>query len=301
MKDLPPIQGLVRILVATACLVLGTLCGPSVAQGGAGTIRGLVQDKDFDAPLSGAKVLLVETGTEVESSDQGAYSLGQVQPGVYTLVFSKPGYVRYVKADVVVSAGRLTDVDVWLSGDFTDMEEFVVQNVLALGTGTEAALLELRFDSPALMDSISADLMSKAGASDAASALRLVSGATVQDGKFAVIRGLPDRYVNSQMNGIRLPTADEDKRAVQLDQFPSAVIESVQVTKTFTPDQQGDASGGAVNVDLKGIPDEATFKFSAQYGLNHQVAGSEFLTYEGGGVGGGGVALDHEAIHSLSE
>ena len=78
----------------------------------------------------------------------------------------------------------------------------------------------------------------------------LVPGTTIQDGKYAVVRGLPDRYVNSQMNGVRLPSADPDKRAVQLDQFPSEMIESVQVTKTFTPDQQADASGAwrALNV-----------------------------------------------------
>ncbi|MFN3533245.1 MAG: TonB-dependent receptor plug domain-containing protein, partial [Candidatus Brocadia sp.] len=121
--------------------------------------------------------------------------------------------------------------------------------------------------------------------SDAASALNLISGATVQDGKFAVVRGLPDRYVNSQMNGVRLPTADPDKRAVQLDQFPREVIESVQVSKTFTPDQQGDASGGAVNVILKGIPDENILQFKTGVEYNTQVTGkTNFLTYKGGGV-----------------
>ena len=95
----------------------------------------------------------------------------------------------------------------------------------------------------------------------------------VQDGKYAVLRGLPDRYVSSQMNGVRLPTADEDKRAVELDLFPSAVIESLQVSKTFTPDQQGDASGGAVNVRLKGIPDETVLQVRTQVGGNSQVTG----------------------------
>jgi hypothetical protein len=79
----------------------------------------------------------------------------------------------------------------------------------------------MRFESPALMDSVGADLISKAGASDAASALRLVSGATRsrrQVGGYP--RGLPGRYVSSQLNGVRLPTADENKRAVELDQFP---------------------------------------------------------------------------------
>ncbi len=249
-----------------------------------GSIRGMVYDQDFDVPLAEAQVLIAELGENVTTTDEGNYVFREVKPGNYTLVFSKQGFTRQVKADVVVSPGQLTEVDAWLTGEFVEMEEFIVQDIL-FGTGTEAALLELRMDSPALMDSISSELMSQAGAGDAASALKLVAGASLQDGKFAVIRGLPDRYVNSQMNGVRLPTADADKRAVQLDQFPSAAIESIQVTKTFTPDQQGDASGGAVNVVLKGIPQEFLLKLSSQLSYLSQVTGqSDFLSYKGGGV-----------------
>lgn len=268
-------------IVMSAMLPFGTA---AATQQQAGSIRGVVYDKDFDVPLAAAQVMNVETGQRITTTDQGNFVFSQVPPGKYTLVFSKEGYVRQVKADVVVSAGQLTDVDASLSGEFTEMDEFVVQDILQVGGGSESALLKLRFESPALMDSVSADLMSRAGAGDAASALRLVSGASVQDGKYAVIRGLPDRYVSSQMNGVRLPTADEDKRAVELDQFPAVVIQSLQVTKTFTPDQQGDASGGAVNVQLKGIPDESILQFSAQTSYNSQVNGDDFLTYKGGGV-----------------
>ncbi len=254
------------------------------AQQGVGSIRGVVVDKDFDVPLGGAEVSLQGTGLRTTTSDQGHFVFAQVPAGKYTLVFSKEGYLRQVKADVLVTAGQLTDVDAALSGEFTELDEFVVQDIVPVA-GTEAALLDLRFESPSFMDSISADLMSRAGASDAATGLTLVAGATVQDGKFAVIRGLPDRYVNSQMNGVRLPSADEDTRAVQLDQFPSPVIESIRVSKTFTPDQQGDASGGAVDVRLKGIPIETLFLLKGERSYNSQVAGEdEFLTYEGGGV-----------------
>lgn len=250
----------------------------------------MVYDRDFDAPLGAAQVMIAETGAKAETSEEGNYVISELPAGTYTLVFSKEGFTRQVKADVVVSPGQLTEVDAWLTGDFTEMEEFIVQDI-QFSAGTEAALLELRLESPSLMDSISADLMSQAGAGDAASALRLVSGASIQDGKYAVIRGLPDRYVNSQMNGVRLPTADADKRAVQLDQFPSAAIESIQVSKTFTPDQQGDASGGAVNVVLKKIPEETMFKFSAQTGYNSLVTGNnDFISYKGGGVNFWGIS-----------
>ncbi len=262
------------------------LAGVTSAQGTDGSIRGVVYDRDFEVPLPTVRVTILETNQSAESADQGNFLIELVAPGTYTLVFSRTGYVREVRASVVVTPGRLSDVGiVRLSAEFQDLDEYVVQDVLRLGSGSEAGLLELRFESASLMDSISADLMSKAGASDAAGALRLVAGATVQDGKFAVVRGLPDRYVSSQLNGVRLPSADEDTRAVELDQFPSAIIESVQVQKTFTPDQQGDASGGAVNVGLKGIPDESIFSFSAQLGYNSQAGGrDDFLSYEGGGV-----------------
>src|SRR5262245_7632846 len=253
-------------------------------QAQAGSVRGVVTDRDLDVPLAGALVTIAETGQKATTAERGRFLVSTVAPGRYTLGFTKESYLRQVRADVVVSSGHLTDVDVSLPGEYTELEELVVQDLLAFSGGSEAALLKMRFESTALMDSIGSDLIARAGASDAAGALKLVSGATVQDGKFAVIRGLPDRYVSSQLNGVRLPSADENTRAVELDQFPAAVIESVQVSKTFTPDQQGDASGGAVNVRLKSIPEETVLQFSGQVSANSQVYNSDFLTYDGGGL-----------------
>lgn len=251
-----------------------------------GSIRGVVTDKDFGGPVFEATVSVLGRQDSAKTGEQGNYLLKDLPPGSYTLIVSKDGYVRQVRPNVTVAPGQLVEVDVALAGDFTDLEEYVVQDILAVGGGSEDAQLQLRFESPSLMDSISADLISRAGASNAADSLRLVAGASLQNGKSAVIRGLPDRYVSSQVNGVRLPSADEDKRAVELDQFPSAVIESVQVTKTFMPDQQGDASGGAVDVRLKGVPDEPLFfQWRTQVTHNTQVTGiNNFLGYEGGGV-----------------
>ncbi|MHB1156162.1 MAG: TonB-dependent receptor [Phycisphaerales bacterium] len=254
------------------------------AQQQTGTIRGVIYDKDFDAPLALAQVLVSETGQKITAAEQGNYVIEGVLPGTYTLVFSKDGYVRQVKSNVVVQPGQLTDVDAQLSGQFEDMDEFVVQDV-RIGGGTEKDIAILRQDSSSFLNGISADTISKSGVSNAADALKLISGTTVQEGKFAVVRGMPDRYVNSQLNGVRLPSADDKTRAVELDQFPSAVIDNIQVSKTFTPDQQGDASGGAVNVVLKGVPQETILQFSSSIKYNTQTTGrSDFLTYKGGGV-----------------
>ena len=264
--------------------LLCTAADLAVAQD-VGSIVGTVYDKDFQGVLPGVEVLNLSTEQKVTTDDQGNFVLREVPAGTYTLVLTKDGYVRQVRADVVVQAGELRELEVWMPGDFTDMEEFVVEEGLGLASGSEAALLELRLESPSLLDSISADLMSKAGASDAAGAVRLIAGATVKEDNTAVIRGLPDRYVVSLLNGVRLPSAVEDKRAVQLDQFPSTVIETIQVSKSFTPDMQGDSSGGAVNVLLKQIPDQSTFFVKLEGKYNSQVSGiSDFLTYDGGGT-----------------
>ena len=250
-----------------------------------GSIRGSVLDKEFDLPLAGANVLVAETGARATTDTQGLFVVDSLPPGRYTLVFTCDGYVRVVRVDVLVQSAQLTDLSVALPGDYNELDEFIVEDLLQMGTGSDVVLLELRVESAALLDSIGAELMGRAGVGDAASALRLVAGASVADGKTAVIRGLPDRYVSSQLNGVRLPSADEDKRAVELDQFPSAVIESIQVSKTFTPDQQGDASGGAVDVRLKGVPDESVFQLKIQGGANSQVfGGDDFLSYDGGGI-----------------
>ncbi len=271
-----------RTIWATPGIVM-ILTSSALAQQ-AGSLRGVALDRDFGAPVAGATVTLVETGARAKTGDQGNYVFEAVAPGRYTVIVQKDGFVRQVKQDVLVNEGQLADLDFELVGEFEDMDEYVVQEI-ELG-GTEAALLSLRLESPQLLDSVGAEILSKAGASDAAAALLLVPGASVQDGKYAVIRGLPDRYVSAQLNGVRLPTSDAERRAVQLDQFPTAVIESVQVSKTFTPDQQGDASGGAINIDLKDIPEESSFQIKGQASFNSQAVGrDDFLTYSpGGGV-----------------
>jgi outer membrane receptor protein involved in Fe transport len=279
-------------------LIVAFLFSAAALAEGAGGIRGTVFDREYNAPLGAAEVLIAETGEKVTTTDEGNFVFGQVKPGTYTLVFSKDGYARQVKADVVVTEGKMTEIDASLAGEFTEMEEVVVQD-MQMEAGTESALLDLRMESPALLDSVGSELMSRAGASDAASALTLVSGATIQEGKYAVVRGLPDRYVNSQMNGVRLPTADPDKRAVQLDQFPSPVIESIQVNKTFTPDQQGDASGGAVNIITKSVPNENMLQFSSELIRNTQDAGKgDFLTYKNGGLNFWGEDADNRRIQT---
>lgn len=249
---------------------------PLVSWSQAGGVRGIVTDQDFEVPLANVRVTISETGDELRTQSGGSFYKDGLMPGSYTLIFSANGYSRLTRPQVIVTGSTLTDVNVELAGEYEEMDELVVRDI-QLGGASEIGLLNLRMESSALMDSVGADLISRAGASDAAGALKLVSGTTVQDGKYAVVRGLPDRYVVSLLNGVRLPTSDPDKRAVQLDQYPSSLIESVRVVKSFTPEQQGDASGGAVDIVLRGIPQERVLSFKVGSKFNDNDAGDDFL------------------------
>jgi TonB-dependent receptor len=278
-----------RILVrAVAALVISITAARAQGSGVAGAIRGRVTDKDFDVALSRVRVTLVEALLATSTNEDGRFVFENVPPGTYTLSFTKDGFERQVSAGVVVAPGQIAEVDVELASEVVEMEELVVKGEDLLGN-TEIGLLDVRAESTTMQDAISSELIGQAGASDAAGALKLVVGATVADGKYATVRGLSDRYTGTTLNGVRLPSADPRKRAVNIDIFPTGTIESMTVTKTFTPDLQGDFTGGGVDIQTKSVPEEKTLSISVGAEYNSNATGNEaFLTYDGGGINASG-------------
>ncbi len=260
-----------------------SLLGVWAQDTGTGALRVQVTDPDWEVPLAEATVTVVELERRAQTGPDGGVLFEQVPFGNYSVLVSRPGFERKLLRNVAVTPGAVQRLDVPLGAVYTEMDELVVKDI-DISAGSDTALIALKMTSAAAIDAVSADTIKRAGASDAAGALKLVAGATVQDGKYAVVRGLPDRYVSSQLNGVRLPSADADKRAVQLDQFPASMIESIQVHKTFMPDQQGDASGGAVDIRLKRVPEQTVLAASVGMAYNDQVTGRKMLTSSGGGV-----------------
>ena len=108
-------------------------------------------DGDFGLPLADARVAVSELDRSTQSGSDGNWILNDVPPGVYTVVVSKAGFIQNLRGDVVVRSGTPSDVNFELMGQFDDQEEFVVEEVETVG-GTELGLLELRAESPALLD-----------------------------------------------------------------------------------------------------------------------------------------------------
>ncbi len=164
-------------------------------------------------------------------------------------------------------------------------EEDVLDEVVTTGSrlkGTATAVIEERKNQAFVADILGAEQISRTGDSDAASALRRVTGLTLVDGKFIYVRGLGERYSSTQLNGAAVPSPDPTRNVIPLDLFPSDIIESLSVQKSYSPSMPASFGGGNVDIRLKTIPEYFVFNMSASLGYNTENSG-DALAYEGGG------------------
>jgi len=163
-------------------------------------------------------------------------------------------------------------------------EDEVIEEVVATGTrlkGTATAVMEERKNQAFVADILGAESISRTGDSDAASALRRVTGLTLVDGKFIYVRGLGERYSSTQLNGALVPSPDPTRNVIPLDLFPSDIIESLSVQKSYSPSMPASFGGGNVDIRLKSIPSDMIFNVSGSLGYNTETSG-DVLDYSGG-------------------
>ena len=254
------------------------------AQEAGGAISGRVINENTGLGVSNVSITAMPSGMQTISDLSGAYSLRDVPAGNANLVMVKDGMQTTTVTAVAVIAGEVTSMNLPMRPEGFDVIEMAAFSVTAdIVQSSDIGLLVARQKSATVSDAISSDQFSRLAVGDAAEALSKVTGASVVDGKYVLIRGLGDRYSNTLMNGVSVPSADPDKRAVQMDQFPSDLIDSIVTTKSFTPDQPGSFSGGSVNLKTKSFPEQFFVSFSTSIGSNSQYTGDPILITQGHG------------------
>ena len=177
---------------------------------------------------------------------------------------------------LAVSLGLLAQANVVMATDDDEIEE-----VVAVGTrlqGSAAAVIEERRGQAFVADILGAEQLSRTGDSDAASALRRVTGLTLVDGKFIYVRGLGERYSSARLNGASIPSPDLTRNVVPLDIFPSSIIESLAVQKAYSPAMPAAFGGGAIDIRTKSVPTE--FTAGVELGIAGDTSASEGFTYD---------------------
>lgn len=231
-----------------------------------GTVSGRVNDAANTEALIGAAVF-VENNQSIGSTTDidGNYEL-KLAPGTYNLVFQFLSYKSKVIEGVEVKAGSITPLNVTLESNATQLQDVVVH-----ATATKEninSLMTFQKNSTTISDGISADIIRKTPDRNTGDVLRRVSGVTIQNNKFAVIRGLSDRYNNALINGTPLPSTEVDRKTFSFDLIPSALIDNIVVLKTAQPDLPGDFAGGIIRVNTKDIPEENFISLSGTLGYN---------------------------------
>lgn len=243
-------------------------------------IRGTVIDDGTGETIPFADVVIQGTTTGTTTDLDGAYHL-DVEPGTYSLVFNYLGYADLVVENIEVADGKIELLDVRMGEDTEQLAEVVVTAKQV--RNTEAAVLTLQKKSVSFIDGLSSQTFSKTGDGDAAAAIKRVPGVSVEGGKYVYVRGLGDRYTKTILNGMDIPGLDPDRNTVQMDIFPTNIIDNIIVYKTFTPDLPGDFTGGIVEIVTKDFPEQPTSNLSLGLGYNTQAHfKSDFVTYEGG-------------------
>lgn len=251
--------------------------------GAVGGIRGALIDGDAGDPIANARITLMDTGQAGTSDAQGRFVFDAVRPGIYEITVAKAGYSRERRGDIAVTAGTFREVRITMSSEVYEMDEMIVSGEL-VGNG-EAGLLIVRQEASGLLESIGAEAFSQQGVSTAADALKKLVGTSVQDDRYVVVRGMSDRYISTLLNGGPIPSSDPERRAVNLDIFPTEVIDSITSSKTFTPDLPGESSGGNIDIRTLAFPDQFTLKVSGSISYNSQATfNDQWRTYDGGGV-----------------
>ncbi|MDX1380557.1 MAG: outer membrane beta-barrel protein, partial [Xanthomonadales bacterium] len=250
------------------------------AEGPPGTLRGRLTSADDGAPISGARVFISGLSRDVRSGEDGVFEV-EIPAGEYSVSVLHAGHNTLTRDGVAVSADEATELSLDLTPAGSELPEFVV--IEPYIAGSLASVLEERRSEVAVANILGSEQISKAGDSDAASALKRVTGLTLVGGKFIYVRGLGERYSSTLLNGANVPSPDATRRVVPLDLFPAGIIDSIAVQKGYTPDMPGEFGGGTVQLRTKAVPESAFFNVELSTEYNTQTTFEDGLSYDGGG------------------
>lgn len=246
-----------------------------------GKIIGKIIDSKTGETLPGATVLIEGTTKGASADFDGNYSLTGLQAGKYTLIASYITYDNKKFIDVEVKANDVTEFNIGLDqSNSQNLTEVVVQ--AEMNKENTSTLFVMQKNNASVSDGISSESIKKTPDRSTSDVLKRISGASIQDNKFAIIRGMSDRYNSAYLNGSPLPSSESDRRAFSFDIFPSGILDNLVIIKTATPELPGDFAGGVILINTKNIPEKNSTSFSISGGYNSLTTFKNFKTYEGG-------------------
>ena len=248
-----------------------------------GTIRGSVIDETNGETFPGVRVMVMDLDvrTGAISDLEGKFDIN-CPTGIYKLMLTALTFDTLYIENVLVKENEVTVIDaVAMTVPVVKVGEVVI--VATKRNDSDLAVSTLKRKSSNLVDGISAASFRKIGDSDAASAMTRVPGVSLAGGKYVFIRGLGDRYNKTILNGMDIPGLDPDRNTLQMDIFPTSIIENMMVHKSMVADLPADFAGGIIDISLKTFPDKKQSSVTLSAGFNPNFhLNKNYLTYERG-------------------
>ncbi len=237
-----------------------------------GTIIGKLIDEDMEnVPLAFVNVMVERTNKGTISDFDGNYKINDLQPGTYNLMFSYVGYGTVKISDIMVKPNQTTTINTALHANAALLDQVVIK-VASRRDSPVALLLEQR-EAIEIKESIGALELAKLGIGDAATATTKISGVTASESSGDLyVRGLGDRYLYTTMNGLPIPSDDIERKNINLELFPTRVVQNISISKTYSPENYADQASGTINIQTRELLGKSEFGIGLESGVNTNVA-----------------------------
>jgi len=217
-----------------------------------GNLIGHISDEN-GFPLPGANIVLNESEYYGISDFDGNFTILNITKGSFALKISYVGYETH-ESLISIIAGTTTKNDITLVPSATKLGEVIISSTLS----RQAKALAQQKNNTNITNVVSADQMGKFPDDNIGESVRRISGITIQndqgEARTIIIRGMSPQLNSVTLNGERIPSAEAESRGIQMDLIPADMIQTIQVSKTVTPDMDADAIGGSVNLVTRAAP-----------------------------------------------
>lgn len=260
-------------------LILSALLFSTTALAQSAKLTGTVVDGSTGETMPGAQILVEGTSLTTLTNFDGLYSLS-LAPGTYTIVVKSFGFSNKAITGVVVRAGSETSLNITMELSKGESLDEVTITASAVRENVNALFIQQKSLS-SVSDGISSETIRRTPDRNTGDVLKRVSGASIQDNKFAIVRGLSDRYNAAYLNGAPLPSTESDRKAFAFDVFPAALLDNLVIVKTASAELPGEFAGGVIQVNTKSFPGKAFHEFSFSTGYNSLTTFKNRLDYQG--------------------
>ncbi len=259
-------------------IIIGMCLTVCTMQVWAQQIKGVVSDSKTNETLIGALIAVEGSDRKAVTDIEGAFTIDGLKPGMHTLSISYIGY-KSMQLQVETQKGNVQVVKIALNPDDQQLDEVTV--TASEVKNNDAAMIRMTKQSALVTTSVSAQEIGRTQDTNAGEVIRRVSGISLIDDKFVMVRGLSQRYNNVWVNGGAVPSSEADSRAFSFDIIPSSQIDNLTIVKSPSAEYPADYSGGFIIVNTKEVPDENSFSLSVGGNWNTGSAFKDFSYSKG--------------------